>query len=206
MEHRRAQPDGAGLTQRRRRRTRRRLVLERHRPIQTYEPFRRDHARRGSRSTAANVHFSASILIERRLRVRPPPATSISPTGPSRPTRSTRTSISRPRRTSSSTTDTFTVSGTADFTGRSICSRPSGTGASSRARSRARSPASTPGGFRICAARCCGCRIGSRSPNATSALYGGTARFDYRLAPLGARHACARATGTSSTRTSISRS
>ena len=37
---------------------------------------------------------------------------------------------------------------------------------------------------RTCAATCCGCRIGSKSPTRRSGLYGGTAEFDYRILSL----------------------
>ena len=113
-------------------------------------------------------------------------------TGRNSSTRSRRRSTSRRRRHLLPQRQVHGV-GHGDFTGTfHLFKRRT---ASSRARSRARWRASTPGAFRICAARCCGCRIDSRSPTRRRGSTAAPRGSITAMAPLGSADARARALG-----------
>ena len=111
-----------------------------------------------------------------------------------------RADLSRARRRSTcrgcarsfSPTTTSRCRARATSTAPSTCSTRPSTGSSRTGRElkgnfTAHSPASTRTGSATCAASSAGCRRSLEVTNATAALYGGAARFSYRMAPLGQR-------------------
>ena len=155
-------------------------VHERHRqhPVVRAVPHghgRRVHDRR--RQGALRPHGSAE-----RRRATAAPATSISAAGRSRPISCVRASTFRRRRTSSSTARSSTPpAGRLHRDVPPLQGRP-------RAEGHVRQPAGRRERLavsRTCADRCCGCRIGSRSPTRRASSTAARARFDYRMAPFG---------------------